>query len=730
MSNQSVCEPEQGRNTAPSADLLDLFFRPKSVAVIGASATPGKAGHNVVRHLVEGGYEGDILPINPRGSDIEGFRCFPSVFDLKCPVDLAFISLPASAVVDAVETCAACGVKAVVIGSSGFAELGTVDGRALQRRVAGIAQKAGMRLLGPNTNGLVSTETKLALGFNVCFSEAAGRPGPISFISHSGALFDAVYRRLQQSGLGIGRFVAAGNEADVSMTELLDALADDPKTKVIGLIMEALDDALAFRRASAKAHSNGKRIVALKVGRSSIGVGAALAHSSRLAGGSRAYEAICNDAGIPLVRTIEALTSACAILALAPRNFDATEPVVCVSTSGAGGALLADAAADRVIPLAGSASGEWPRSIAKAIGGIRSRGCIRHPIDLGNLVEWGDLAKVLHGLDTHAHGPLIAYVHNAPHQHFAEGLFSALSAWRNERGRMVMLIAPGWLDGTLTRRYADARIPVIHETPVLFDALKALAIAGAPYTINPPVPERDEARRRDVAKLLEGAGVKRSSVLSQSDSTAVFRRMDIAMAHGHTAGNAVSAVEAARRLGFPVVLKGQVPGVAHKASEGLVELGLCDEEAVFGAFERLRDKCRRWPSFSVLVQSMQSARTETIVAITRDAQLGYFLLVGPGGIDVEKSGETVMIPVPVSRERLEQQVAASGLGRNLADLLPDYGAEAFNRLCDALEGLAALAVEQNDLIEAAEINPMIITAEGRVTGVDALVIVNRGGETE
>ena len=213
--------------------------------------------------------------------------------------------------------CAAKGVRTAVIGASGFAEAGTDEARARQDEIATIARRAGMRLIGPNTNGIYNAAAKLSLGYNAAHAYAIA-PGPVSIISHSGALFGGFVRSLRGFGVGLAKFVPVGNEADLDMLDILDHCIEDDATAVIGLAIEALPSGARFRALAEKAAAQGKPIVALKIGRSAVGVGAALAHSSRLAGGARAYEALFAACGVASVRSVEALAATCALLARWP----------------------------------------------------------------------------------------------------------------------------------------------------------------------------------------------------------------------------------------------------------------------------------------------------------------------------------------------------------------------------------------------------------------------------
>lgn len=293
---------------------LRHLFQPKHIAVVGASRTPGKLGHTVVHNLVRTGFPGRVSPINATGADVDGLKGYRSLSDLPEQADLAFLVVPATAVIEALQQCRDAGVRVAIIGASGFAELGSAEGISRQHHIASIARMSGIRLLGPNTNGVFSGADHLSLGYNAAHGNSI-EPGTVAIASHSGALFDGVARRLRNFGAGLSKFVPVGNEADLTMLDFLDYFIDDPSTSVIGLIVEGLTDGDRFRTLAGRARERGKPIVALKLGRSAAGAGATLAHSSRLAGNARAYDALFRESGVARVPSVEALAGGCAMLA-------------------------------------------------------------------------------------------------------------------------------------------------------------------------------------------------------------------------------------------------------------------------------------------------------------------------------------------------------------------------------------------------------------------------------
>ena len=294
-------------------EALRPLFAPAQVAVIGASSTPDKQGNTAIRYLVRCGYPGRIFPVNPGGGEIEGLTCYRSIKDVPGPVDCALLVIPAGAVVDAIRQCAEVGVRAAIVGANGFAELGTAEGRARQAELTAVARASGMRIVGPNTNGILNASHPLSLGYNTSHGDPMF-PGPVSIAAHSGALFNSIASRLRRFGVGLSKFVPVGNEADLDMLDFLEFFITDEQTGVIGLIIEGLSDGGRLRELAGRARDAGKPIVALKLGRSDVGAGATIAHSSRLAGSARAYAALLRECGIATVPSIEALAGACALL--------------------------------------------------------------------------------------------------------------------------------------------------------------------------------------------------------------------------------------------------------------------------------------------------------------------------------------------------------------------------------------------------------------------------------
>jgi acyl-CoA synthetase (NDP forming) len=673
---------------------MELLFRPRHVAVIGASRTPGKLGHSVLRNLVNGGYPGRVSAINPAGTEVNGRPGYRSLKELPEPADCAFLAIPAAAIPEAVRECAAAGVRYAVLGASGFAELGTEEGAARQREMTEAARASGLRLVGPNTNGILSAPDRLSLGYNASHAERFA-PGTVSFVSHSGALMDGMVRRLYRAGGGLSKFVAAGNEADLGMLDYLEYLLGDPTTEVIGLVIEALNDAPRFLRLARAAQ---KPIVALKIGRSALGAHATAAHSSRLAGSARAYAALFREAGIATVPTVEALAGACALLATSPRGGD--RRMVCVTTSGAGGALLADFAGERGMPLAGTHEGGWDAPVQAGLSAIRTLAPVRNPIDLGSVGgDWSALDPILRLLENHGmRGPALAYAHSAAAPGWDENMADALIDRRRRCGTPVLVLAPGGLRPEIEARYAQGGVPVYHDTFTCFETLQSwyhdqpASEAGAPPRL-----------ATKIGLPVEG------NFLDEARSAAVLRQAGVPMVRSETVASLAEARTAAQALGYPVVLKALAPGVAHKSRHGLVAVGLRDAAALEQAFDAMAARVASPAPF--LVQPMVASKAELVIGVSHEEPLGYFLVFGLGGVHTEALDQVGLLPIPSSPAAIRARLAASLLGK----IAP------VEKVGRVLEALQALVLDHTENIESIDINPLLVTEHGCVA-VDALIV--------
>lgn len=694
---------------------LKPLLQPENVAIIGASRTPGKQGHTVLTYLRRGGFAGGIFPVNPSVDEIDGLRCFRSIGDVPARVDCALLVVPASAAVDIVRDCAQHGVRSIIVGSTGYAELDTDEGRARQAAIVNAARQAQMLVLGPNTNGIYNATDGFSFGYNVSHGEPP-TPGPVSIAAHSGALFNSVLPRLRELGVGLSKYVPVGNEADLSMLDFLEYFIADPATRVIGLIVEAVTDGARFRALAAQAQAANKPIVALKLGRSPAGAGATVAHSSRLAGSARAYDAVFREYGIASVRSVEALAGACAVL-LATRTRPPDTSLVCVSSTGGGASMLADFAAARDIKLAGNSDGTWGGKVAETVAAFKNIGIIRNPTDTGqfpghqHLLNDIFLAQEADGYS----GPVMVYAHCLPTLENSQLIAEMLGARQRRTGSPVVVAAPGGLPAAVVETYREHGVALFHDLATAFDALQAYFDTAQAAALPPPT--RDDRHAPVGVQPLRGA-----DFLSEIESAEILRSAGVPMVESWRVTSEDDACDLAAKRGFPIVIKAIAPGVAHKNKIGFVATNITDEPGLRRAYAQIKRRIQQSdvaPSdVTVIVQPMLAAKLELIVGVTWEEPFGHFLLAGLGGIYAELLDEIILLPLPMARETILRRLANSIIGKLVRH---SECSAALAQIEDTLCALQNFALAHGNKIRSIDVNPLLVTQHG-CTAVDALIV--------
>ena len=700
---------------------LDVFFRPHGVAVIGASRDPQKLGHGVVRNLVDYGYNGPIYPINPQATEIYNLRAYPSVLDAPDPLDLAILVVPAPLVPAELELCGRRGIKAAIVISGGFREVGP-EGAAREAEVVRIARQYGIRVLGPNGIGSIDTHTPL----NTTFVKGTPPPGDIAFLSQSGAVCAAVIDWARGAGVGFSRLVSLGNQADINEAEMLVAIGRDEQTRVITAYIEGVSDGPAFVAAAAEV-ARRIPVITLKAGRGAGGARAVASHTGALAGRAEAYDAAFRRAGVlrastmeelfdwgramawqplprgnrvailtnsggPGILAVDALEAAGMQLApltdetkafirkRVPAAASVHNPVDILAGPGPGtyalclDALLSDPTVDAVVAI--TAPQDWfaPLSLAEVIGEFTGRGKPILAVIMG-LASVSDATAVLHR-------------RRVPNFAFPERVGSTLAAmWRRKQ----------WLDAVNNQPDAPSR-------PADCDQTAARAILSAASEDGWLLPEQVEALLRAYGLRTPGAGI---------------------------ADSAKAAVALAEEVGYPVVLKLAASGIVHKSEVGGVALGLGDAEAVRSAFAQMMARARAQgvpdeAISGVLVQKMIPSGVDLIVGMVRDAQFGPLVMAGVGGVQVELLRDVTFELAPLTPAQAESMLDRTGAGRLLAGF---RGAPPADRaaVIDAIVRLAQLAADHPALAEV-EINPLMVMPQGEgAWAVDARARVAQAG---
>lgn len=674
---------------------LDTLFEPQSIALVGVSRDPTKIGSRVVANLRARGYGGDVVGIHPREEQLGGMRCVRSVGDLDAPPDLAFITLPAAAAVAAAAECVEAGVGAIVVAANGFAESGTSEGAALEHGLRELARASGTRILGPNTNGFYNAVHDLALGYNGAHAFDL-RSGPLHLISHSGALFSILASRAKDAGIGIGLFVAVGNEADVDLLDVVEWSLTRSDCRLIGLVVEAIRDGERFRRLAEEAVESGRRLIALKLGHSDVGKKAIFAHSSRLAGSGRAYRALLEQSGVVSVDTPEGLVAAAALL----ERFPAARRggVAGVTTTGAGAALLADAAERHEVDLA-----DLGAETIDALRRTQRFTTAFNPIDLGavGLDRASDVVAAI--VDDSSVSCLIVYAHQLLRESARKNLFDAVAVSTRADVPTVVL-APGGLSPLELGWYRDADIPVLEDTDSCFQGLRALA--GKQF---PEASARPDRPRRPVAAVPDI--LARGDSIAPADAEQLLRAYGIPLIRTIAVASADAAAMAVGDDPGPFVVKGVASGLAHKSDFGLVEVDV----AATAVPESCGAVAGRAAQAGIEVESFQLQAYvrgfEALAGVHVEDGFGPMLLAGLGGVFAEELDDVTLWVLPASRNTIKERLATSRLGRVLQSPRQAQS-RAFDAFVAVLVGLQELALACGPELNAIDLNPVIVGADG------------------
>ena len=701
---------------------LDALMQPRSIAIIGASQDATKIGGRPVDLLRRYGYAGKIYPVNPKAALVQGLQAYASVDALPEAPDLAIIAVDAEKTPEAVEQCAARGVRSVVVFSSGFAELGE-KGRAMQDRLQAAARRTGMRLLGPNCLGAVSIPERAIATFSIVIEHSMPAAGLLGIVSQSGNLGSYTMRMASDRGAGISRFMTTGNECDIDIADGIAWLARDPATKVILCCFEACRDAGRLIAALTEARDAGKPVIALKVGTSEAGQAAAASHTGAMAGSDAVFDALLARYGAVRVRSIEELIDlGHAASILLPDRLPKGPRLGIVTASGGFGVLLADAA-----QAVGLSLPELSEATQRTILELVPFASARNPVDataqmssrpdmlqriLSAVVADDRCDAVVLPLPFSLHMPRLRSV-------YMETLRYIRAQYPD---RPVILCVEGPPDalaelhslGYPTIASFDGCCAVVAALMRLEVAAKAPREAGQP-TIAKAAPLAADAFRHELGakRALADAGIP---VLAERLVT-----------------TADAAARAASEIGYPVVLKIASPDLPHKTEVGGVAIGLRSEAEVRQAHAAmLASVGAKAPGAvidGVIVAPMVQGLSELILGSRVDPVFGPVVMAGLGGIFAEIVQDTAVQMAPVS------ETQATAMLKSLKAFAVLDGARGRRRtdLVAAARAIAALsrfAVAHADTVSEIDINPLLLKAEGEgAVALDALLVPHAGQTT-
>ena len=691
-------------------DLFHALFEPKRVALIGASADEKKTTSRPQRFLAKHGFAGEILPVNPARPEIMGVKAYKSLEGIEGTIDHAYILLNGKDAVAALEACGRRGVKVASVLAGGFADAGAA-GASMQDDLVRIVKETGIRRVGPNSIGTVSTDPPMALTANAAFAVDRLRTGTWGLVSQSGSLIGALLSRADARGIGFSRLISVGNEVDLAVGEIADLMVDDPKTKAILLFMETLRDGDRLAHAARRAHAAGKPVIVYKLGRSDIGQELAKSHTGAIAGSDATFDAFCRRHGIARVSMFESLVDVPSLLV--DRPIAKGKRVAVATTTGGGAAMVVDNMAMAGLDIAGppQALVDWLKPLGIAAGEGR----------LVDLTLAGAKPEIVAGTIER----LLADDGND-----AAIFVVGSSAQFNPELAVEPLL-----------RFAKSAKPfAVSLTPAAEKSLALLTAAGVPAFRHPescaeamalcllrPVPQEMPALAEPSKAALDALEAGRAAGFDEQRASALFAALGVTMARSLAVSDARRVGAAVGEVGAPVALKILSADIAHKTEAGGVALGLMDGASAAVAAREIEKRVRAHaPGAKLdgfLVQKMERGLAEVILGFRRDPLVGPTITVGLGGVlaEIYKDASTRLAPVSVA-EAGEMIAEVKGLAtvrgyRNL----PKGDVAALARTIAAFSQLAHEAFA--DVAEA-EINPLLIKRDGEgVVAVDGLVVL-------
>lgn len=704
-SSAAIADEQQA---APAGALaiksLRPFFEPRTVAVIGAGRRRGRIGAEIFHNLAACGFLGRIVPVNVHAREIDGVTAYPSVLDVPGSVDLAVIAVPAHCVEASVDECLAKGVPALVVISAGFGETGE-QGRVREAALRARVRAAGARMIGPNCMGVVNTDPAVQL--NATFSPAFPPPGRVAFSSQSGALGQAILDYARRLNLGMSSFVSVGNKADVSTNDLIEFWAGDPRTDVILLYVESFGNPRRFSRI-AREVARVKPIVAVKAGRSRAGARAAASHTGALAASDTIVDALFRESGVIRTDTLEELFNVAVLLAHQP--IPAGPRVAILTNAGGPGILASDACEARGLVL--------PSLSADTVAALRTflpaSAALSNPIDMLATAAADDYGRAIplilrdpavDSLLTIFIPPLVTSPADVAH---------AIATAARGASKPILATFLG-AEGT-----PDALAPVpCYRFPESAAYALARAVEYGRWRAAPRGTVLTcEGIDRDAARaIVDRTGVSGGKWLSPLEALALLDACGISRATTIAIGSEADAADTARRLGFPVVLKGAGTGILHKTEAHAIHVNLIDEPAVRAAYRALASRRGR-DIDQILMQPMIGDGAEFLVGAVLDPTFGHVMVCGTGGTLVELVRDTTCRLHPLTG--LDAREMIDGL-RGAALLRGFRGAPARSEpaLRDILLRVSALLELCPEIVEL-DLNPVIVTATG-ARAVDARI---------
>ena len=695
---------------------LDALFNPASVAVVGATNDVTRIGGVPLDLMIRRGYGGRLIPINPKYAEVQGLRAWPTLAAVGAQIDVAIVAVPAAAVANTLEDAIAAGVKALVLFSSGFAEVDEA-GRAAQQKLAARARAGGVRLLGPNCLGVMAFKAGVYATFSPAPRAGETRPGNIAIVSQSGAFGAFAYSLARIKGLGMSYWITSGNEADIEFADCVEWLAHDPATTVILGYMEGCRDGAKLKRALALAQAMGKSVAITKVGRTTLGSAAAASHTAALTGEDAVYDAMFRQYGVWRARTVDELFTVGHAASMCPRP--ASSRIGLLTVSGGVGVLMADDAEDVGLDVA-----EMPAAAQDAIRAIIPFAGPRNPIDITGqfqnhpeLLGTTLLRMLGRGAEDGRYDMALFFpaagLLGSPR---AQSMIDTLVAVRAGHPQAALALTGLTLPEQRVQLEA-AGVPVLEEPSAAVRAFGALAFFGA---------SARRARARPAPDVPLAITPLPTHALTEYEALQLLAGAGLPVMPCALAATPDEAAAAAQALGFPVVVKLSSRDITHKSDVGGVRLNLGDAAGVRAAFDAVMASARAAQpgahTDGVLVAPMIKGGVECILGVQRDPVFGPVVMFGIGGLLVEAIKDVSFRVAPIDATEARSMIDEIR-ARRILDGMRGAPAADVDALAHAIAALSRFAAAHADRLESLDLNPFVVLPRGAgALALDAVLI--------
>ena len=678
--------------------MLDSLLSPKSVAVIGASRTPGKVGHDILANLMSGGFGGPIVPVNPSADEVLGLKCYPTLQQYGKGVELSIIVVPRNQVESAVRDSLDAGCGAIIVISAGFKETGE-EGAALEKKIASLCKSRNVRMLGPNCLGLINTESKL----NASFAGLMPDSGGVAVISQSGALCTAILDQASARRMGLSKVISIGNKADLSEVDLLRTLAHDDQTKVIAGYLEDISSGDNFVKAAEEA-SSFKPVVILKSGTTVAGLKAAASHTGVLAGVDTAYGAAFKRSGVIRADTFQELFDFVTAFSMQP--LPKGKRVLIITNAGGPGTMVADA-----VEKAGLEVTSLNRAIADTLRlKLPTAASTSNPIDvLGDADPERYVAAIEAALNDDEVDAIIVILTPQAMTRPAETARAIASKLNRQKPVLASFMGgKGVMPGRA--ELGEAGLPEYDSPERAVEALKAMYEYASWKQRPPRVVTRFPVNRRRAERIITRHQRTGRLHLGEVKAKSILDAYGFRIPEGKLASSSDEAIEIAKRVGFPAAMKIVSPDIVHKTDLGGVQLNLASAGKVRDAYDlmmlRIREKAPDARIEGVYVEKMVDTGLEVIIGMSRDPQFGPMLMFGLGGIFVEVMKDVTFHLAPITSEEAVQMLLTTRSYEILKGKRGQKGVD-LEAIANGLQRISQLTTDFPEIQEL-DINPFIV----------------------